>query len=165
MSAAVSVLVALGSNLGDRRAHLDGAVAALAVADGVRVLRVSPWVETRAEGGPAGQPDFLNGCLEAETTLSPADFLWLLQRVETQFGRDRRREVPQGPRTLDLDLLFYGDETIARPGLVVPHPRLEERVFVLEPLSALVPERVLARCGRTVRERLGELRRAAAGPA
>jgi 2-amino-4-hydroxy-6-hydroxymethyldihydropteridine diphosphokinase len=156
----VRVLVALGSNLGDRRAQLEGALAALAAADAVEVLRVSPWIETRAEGGPAGQPDFLNGVLEARTTLCAADLLWLLQRIETQFGRDRRAEPPQGPRTLDLDLLFYGDEVIEESGLVVPHPRLEERTFVLEPMSHLEPERVLPRCGRTVRERLLELERA-----
>ena len=84
----------------------------------------------------------------------------LLQRVETQFGRDRRSEPAHGPRTLDLDLLFYGDQEIAEPGLIVPHPRLEDRRFVLEPMSHLMPERVLPRSGRTVRERLLELQRA-----
>lgn len=155
----VRVLIGLGANLGDRRAQLDGAVAALAAADEVEVLRVSPFVESRAEGGPAGQPDFLNGVVEAETTLSAADLLWLLQRIETQFGRERRREVVHGPRTLDLDLLFYGELEIDEPDLIVPHPRLEQRVFVLEPLSHLDPERLLPRCRRTVRERLLELGR------
>lgn len=152
------VFVALGSNQGDRRAHLEGAVEALRAADGVRVLRVSPWIETRAEGGPQGQPDFLNGCLEAETTLAPGDFLWLLQRIETQYGRSRASEVRHGPRTLDLDLLLYGDEEIEEPGLSVPHPRMEERLFVLEPLAALAPERRLPRSGRTARERALEVR-------
>ena len=156
--APVLAFVALGSNLGDRRANLEGAVKALKCADGVRVLRLSPWSETRAEGGPPAQPDFLNGCLEAETTLAPEDLLWLLQRIETQFGRDRKNELRHGPRTLDLDLLFYGDLCLERPGLSVPHPRLEERVFVLEPLSSLAPERLLPRCGRSVSERLRELR-------
>ena len=153
----VPVWVALGSNLGDRRAQLDGAVEALRAADEVEVLAVSPWIETRAEGGPAGQPAFLNGCLAARTTLAPEDFLWLLQRIETQFGRDRAREVHHGPRTLDLDLLLYGERVIDGPGLRVPHPRLEERLFVLEPLCALAPELVLPGSKRTVRERVREL--------
>ena len=156
----VEAWVALGSNLGDRRATLDAALEALGVADGIELVRASPWIETPAEGGPSGQPDFLNGVALLSTTLAPQDLLWLLQRVETQFGRDRRSEPAHGPRTLDLDLLFYGDQQIAEPGLIVPHPRLEDRRFVLEPLSHLVPERVLPRSGRTVRERLLELERA-----
>lgn len=155
----VRVYIALGSNLGDRRAQLEGAVEALRNADGVAVLAISPWLETRAEGGPAGQPDFLNGCVEAETSLAPEDLLWLLMRVETQFGRERKCETRHGPRTLDLDLLFYGELELQGPGLVVPHPRLEERRFVLEPLSTLAPDMRLSRSGRTVRERLAELER------
>ncbi len=162
-SRAVRVFVALGSNLGDRRACLGGAVEALRAADGVRVLAVSPWIETRAEGGPPGQPDYLNGCLEAETTLEPADFLWLLQRIESQFGRQRAGEARHAPRTLDLDLLFYGEEELEEPGLRVPHPRLEERIFVLEPLAELAPGRLLPRSRKTARERLLELRAAEAG--
>jgi 2-amino-4-hydroxy-6-hydroxymethyldihydropteridine diphosphokinase len=154
----VSFWVALGSNLGDRRGALEGAVAALASADGVEVLRVSPWIETVAVGGPPAQPGFLNGCLEGRTTLAPEDLLWLLQRVETQFGRDRAREVQDGPRTLDLDLLLYGERELAAPGLVLPHPRMEERLFVLEPMLALAPGLRLPRCGRTVSERVAELR-------
>ncbi len=157
------VWVALGSNLGERRANLEGAVAALASADEVEVLRVSPWFETRAEGGPPGQPDFLNGCLQARTTLAPEDLLWLLLRIETQFGRERAREVPNGPRTLDLDLLLYGERELARPELVVPHPRLEQRLFVLEPLCALAPDLRLPGCRKSVRERVAELRGASGG--
>lgn len=156
--------VALGSNLGDRRANLEGAVEGLRNAEDVEVLRVSPWFETRAEGGPVGQPDFLNGCLEARTSLDARTFLWLLQRLETQFGRDRSREVRNGPRPLDLDLLLYGDEVAEGPDLVLPHPRFEERVFVLEPMQALAPELRLPRSGRLVRERLAELRGADGAP-
>src|SRR5262245_20637094 len=160
-----TVWVALGSNLGDRRANLEGACEALRCADGVEVLRVSPWSETRAEGGPSGQPDYLNGCLEARTTLAPHTFLWLLQRLESQFGRDRSREVRNGPRPLDLDLLFYDELELDDPELVLPHPRLEERLFVLEPLCALAPELVLPRSGRRVCERVEELRAARRGTA
>ncbi|MSR62289.1 MAG: 2-amino-4-hydroxy-6-hydroxymethyldihydropteridine diphosphokinase [Planctomycetes bacterium] len=154
---AVAVWIALGSNLGDRRAQLEGGVEALRAADEVDVLAVSPWFETRAEGGPSEQPDFLNGVLSARTTLAPEDLLWLLQRIETQFGRERARELPNGPRTLDLDLLLYGERVVAGPELVVPHPRMEQRLFVLEPLCALAPELVLPGCGRTVRARVAEL--------
>jgi 2-amino-4-hydroxy-6-hydroxymethyldihydropteridine diphosphokinase len=156
----VTVWVALGSNLGDRRAALEGALEALRNADGVEVVRVSSWRATAPEGGPEGQGEYLNGVREARTTLAAEDFLWLLQRIETQFGRERAREVRNGPRTLDLDLLLYGADSIDRPGLVVPHPRLEERLFVLEPLAELAPELVLGACGRTVRERIRELRAA-----
>jgi 2-amino-4-hydroxy-6-hydroxymethyldihydropteridine diphosphokinase len=156
----VTVWVALGSNLGDRRAALEGTVAALTHADEVEVVRVSSWHATAPEGGPSGQGEYLNGVLEARTTLAPDDFLWLLQRIETQFGRDRAREVRFGPRTLDLDLLLYGSEVLARPGLVVPHPRLAERLFVLAPLAELAPELVLPGHGVTVRERVRALRAA-----
>lgn len=150
--------VGLGSNLGDRAATLEGAVEALRAADEVEVLRVSPWFETDPVGGPSGQGKYLNGCLEAETTLDAGTFHWLLMRVETQFGRERAREVRNGPRTLDLDLLLFGDLVLETPDLTVPHPRLEERLFVLEPLCALAPELRLPRCGRSVRERVAELR-------
>lgn len=155
---AVRAWVALGSNLGDRRASLEGAVEALRAADEVEVLRVSPWLETDPVGGPAGQGRYLNGCLELATTLEAPTLLWLLARIETQFGRERAREVPQGPRTLDLDLLLYDGLVLATPELVLPHPRMEERLFVLEPLLALEPELVLPRSGRTVRARVAELR-------
>jgi pantoate--beta-alanine ligase len=153
--------VALGSNLGDRRAHLDGAVEALRCADGVEVLRVSPWIETAPVGGPPGQGPYLNGCLEVETALDVHSFHWLLARIESQFGRDRSREVRHGPRTLDLDLLLFGDLALTSVELVVPHPRLEERPFVLEPLCALAPDLCLPASGRTVRERLAQLRQEA----
>jgi 2-amino-4-hydroxy-6-hydroxymethyldihydropteridine diphosphokinase len=159
-ASSVRAVVALGSNMGDRAAMLEGAVAALRDARGVRVLGVSPWVETEPVGGPP-QPPFLNGCLELSTTLPARELLQLLQAVEARFGRDRAREVRNGPRTLDLDLLFYGEEVHDEPGLIVPHPRVEERVFVLEPLAALLPDLRLPRSRKTVRERLGELRSAA----
>jgi 2-amino-4-hydroxy-6-hydroxymethyldihydropteridine diphosphokinase len=155
--------VALGSNLGDRRANLDGAVEALRAADEVEVRQVSAWFETAPVGGPSGQGNYLNGCLEAATTLDARTFLWLLERVETQFGRDRSREVRHGPRTLDLDLLLFDELVLAGPDLVLPHPRLEERLFVLEPLATLAPELRLPGSGRTVQERLAELGRRAGG--
>lgn len=157
----VPVLIALGANLGDRRAALDAAVAALDATPGLAVTAVSPWIETLPVGGPPGQPSFLNGALAATSTLGAHALLERLQEIERALGRDRRAEERNGPRTLDLDLLFYGDEEIRSGDLIVPHPRLEERIFVLEPLAALAPEKRLPLSGLTVAERLEELRTAA----
>ncbi len=129
--------VGLGSNLGDRRATLEGAVAELDSAKGVRVLRVSSIHETDPVGGPP-QPRYLNAVAEVETELGPRALLETLLGVEARFGRERRERW--GPRTLDLDLLLHGTRTVEEPGLVVPHPRMHERAFVLAPLCELVPE-------------------------
>jgi 2-amino-4-hydroxy-6-hydroxymethyldihydropteridine diphosphokinase len=152
----VRAFVALGSNLGDRRGTLDAAVAALRASVGVRVVRVSAWVETDAVGGPPQQARYLNGALELQTGLSARALLELLLTLERRAGRVR--SVRNAPRTLDLDLLLYGDERIAEPGLEVPHPRMESRTFVLEPLAQIAPRLRLPRSGVSVRERLAELR-------
>jgi 2-amino-4-hydroxy-6-hydroxymethyldihydropteridine diphosphokinase len=129
--------VGLGSNLGDREETLRRAIAALAATPGIDVLAVSSFRETEPVGY-LDQPRFLNGAVELETDLPPADLLALLLEVERSLGRTR--EGPRfGPRTVDLDLLAYGGETIEEPGLRVPHPRLHERRFVLEPLAELAP--------------------------
>jgi 2-amino-4-hydroxy-6-hydroxymethyldihydropteridine diphosphokinase len=127
--------VGLGSNLGDREATIRDALAALAAEDGIEVVAVSTLRETEPVGVGL-QPFFLNGAAELETTLSARELLDRLLATEQRFGRVR---VPgeHGPRTLDLDLLLYGDEQIDEPGLAVPHPRLHEREFVLEPLAEL----------------------------
>jgi 2-amino-4-hydroxy-6-hydroxymethyldihydropteridine diphosphokinase len=154
--APVSAIVALSSNLGDRHEILESAVRALDEAPGVRVACVSPWFETEPVGGPAGQPPYLNGALELQSSLTARELLDLLLAIEAAHGRVRHG-VKDAPRTLDLDLLFYGDERIQEPDLVVPHPRLEERIFVLEPLARLAPNRHLPGCRRSVLERLSEL--------
>jgi 2-amino-4-hydroxy-6-hydroxymethyldihydropteridine diphosphokinase len=97
--------------------------------------------------GFVNQPRFLNGVVEVETDLSPRRLLGALLELERSFGRDRSVVPPLGPRTLDLDLLLYGDQTIAEPGLEVPHPRLHERRFVLEPLAELDPSVVVPGLG------------------
>jgi len=127
--------IGLGANLGDREATIRAALAALAAADGIEVVAVSALRETEPVGVGA-QPPFLNGAAELETTLSPRELLDRLLATEQRFGRVR---VPgeHGPRTLDLDLLLYGNEQIDDPGLTVPHPRLHERAFVLEPLAEI----------------------------
>ena len=108
-------------------------------------------VSTLRNTDPVGfidQPQFLNGVVELETALPPRTLLETLLELEHAFGRDRIASPPKGPRTLDLDLLVYGDQTIAEPGLEVPHPRLRERRFVLEPLSELAPTLEVPGMGR-----------------
>ncbi|HET8893403.1 MAG TPA: 2-amino-4-hydroxy-6-hydroxymethyldihydropteridine diphosphokinase [Gaiellaceae bacterium] len=130
--------VALGSNLGDREATLRAAVDALAATEGVEVVAVSRLIDT-APVGNVDQPRFLNGVVALETELPARELLDLLLAVEQRFGRVREGVPAQGPRTLDLDLLLYGDAQIDEPGLRVPHPRLHERSFVLEPLADVAP--------------------------
>ena len=130
--------VALGSNLGDREGTIRGALAALAAEPGVRVAAVSSLMETEPVG-VIDQPRFLNGAAALDTSLDPDALLALLLAVERRFGREREGVPAQGPRTLDLDLLLYGNERIHRPGLEIPHPRLHERAFVLGPLAELDP--------------------------
>lgn len=165
------VHVALGSNLGDRALTLDAAVreiAAVRAIDGsvgFAVERVSPWIETQAEGGPIGQPAFLNGALAARCFLAPRECLARLLALETRFGRVRSLAERNAPRTLDLDLLLFGTLRSDEPGLILPHPRLEERLFVLEPLAAIAPDLVLSSSGRTVSQALAALLARRAGSA
>jgi 2-amino-4-hydroxy-6-hydroxymethyldihydropteridine diphosphokinase len=128
----------LGSNMGDRRGHLELAVAALSALD--PRLVVSPVYETAPLGGPAGQERFLNCVVRLETSLDAHELLALAHRLEEQAGRVRT--VRNGPRTLDVDVLLLGDQPIDEPGLVVPHPRMYERGFVLAPLEDIDPSRV-----------------------
>ena len=130
--------VALGSNLGDREATLLDAVEALRAQPGVEVAAVSSLIETEPVGF-LDQPRFVNGVAALDTTLSAQALLELLLEVEQRFGRSREGVPAQGPRTLDLDLLLYGDEEIDEPGLRVPHPRMHERLFVLGPLAEIAP--------------------------
>jgi 2-amino-4-hydroxy-6-hydroxymethyldihydropteridine diphosphokinase len=130
--------VGLGSNLGDREVTLRAAVGRLRLLKATEVRAVSRFRDTEPVG-PVDQPRFLNGAVELETELSARELLDSLLGLEQAFGRDRSAAPPHGPRTLDLDLLLYDDETIAEPGLEVPHPRLHERTFVLEPLAELDP--------------------------
>jgi dihydroneopterin aldolase/2-amino-4-hydroxy-6-hydroxymethyldihydropteridine diphosphokinase len=126
----VPVVLALGSNLGDRRQELQRAVDELAATPGLRLTAVSPVYETDPVGGP-DQPDYLNAVVLATAALPPAD---LLRRAHTIEAAARRtREVRWGPRTLDLDIIAYGDELSADPVLTLPHPRARERAFVLAP--------------------------------
>ena len=128
----------LGSNIGDRLATLRAVRDELDAHEQVDVEGTSSIYETAPVGG-VEQPQYLNMVLRVATTLTPRDLLRLGHSLEAEHGRDRASEVRWGPRTLDVDLLLYGDLTIDEPGLVVPHPRLAERAFVLVPLAEVMP--------------------------
>jgi len=130
--------VGIGSNLGDREQLLNRAVDELRALPGTTVLAVSSFRDT-APVGITDQPRFLNGVVELETGLSAPALLDALLEIELALGRDRSGVPRGGPRTIDLDLLLFGDARIDRPGLEIPHPRLHERGFVLEPLAELDP--------------------------
>jgi 2-amino-4-hydroxy-6-hydroxymethyldihydropteridine diphosphokinase len=132
--------VGLGANLGDREETLRQAVTLLAAAEGVDVLAVSELRETDPVG-VVDQPRFLNGAAVVETALSARELLDTLLAIERSLGRKRGERW--GPRAIDLDLLLYGDDVVAEPGLRVPHPRLHERRFALEPIAELDPELVI----------------------
>jgi 2-amino-4-hydroxy-6-hydroxymethyldihydropteridine diphosphokinase len=134
----VRAFVGLGSNLGERTETLRAAVGRLRGLAQVEVKSVSSFRDTEPVGY-LDQPRFLNGAVELETDMSARALLGALLELERAFGRDRSTAPPHGPRTLDLDLLLYGDATIDEPLLKVPHPRLHERQFVLEPLAELDP--------------------------
>ena len=132
-----TALLGLGSNLGDRKATLDAALAEIDALPNVRVVRRSEWHRSRPVGGPPGQDEYLNGAAVVETTVPPLAFLELLQRIEQRHGR-----VPSerwAARALDIDLLLYGDEVIETPQLIVPHLRMAFRRFVLEPAAEAAP--------------------------
>lgn len=138
----VKAWIGLGANLGDPLARCREAVARLAGFPGVEGVVCSPFYRTAPVGGPEGQPWFVNGVAQLTTTLDPLPLWELLRRLEAELGRERKGEVPWGPRHLDLDLLLYGSDgevVIHTREVVVPHPRLHQRRFVLAPLADLAP--------------------------
>ena len=136
----VTAYLGLGSNLGDRLANLQAAVDRLRGEAGVRLAASSRVWETAPVGGPP-QPDYLNSVLRAETDLSPRDLLDACRRVEESLGRERTERW--GARTIDVDILLYDGQTVDEPDLIVPHPRMNERAFVVLPLLELDPDPVL----------------------
>lgn len=146
--------IGIGTNLGDRRAHLELATRELRHLPATDTVHLSPTYETEPVG-PGEQGRFLNAAAAIETTLPPGELLGHLLRIERLAGRER--EVKWGPRTLDLDLLLYDDRIIETEDLTLPHPHMHERWFVLKPLNDIAPEAIHPTLGKTVRELLTEV--------
>ena len=127
--------IGIGSNLGDRQKNIEDAIQKLQNTEGLEIKKISHIYETEPVGGPI-QPKYLNAAIEIETELEPRELLLAMQKIENQLGRERT--VRYGPRTIDLDLLTYGDKKIDEPDLKIPHPRMAEREFVQRPLRDLV---------------------------
>lgn len=145
----VTAYIGLGSNIGDREANLSRTVAFLGQVNGVEVTAVSSYYNT-APVGYVQQPDFLNAAAEIKTTLSADELLQVCICIEKELGRERI--IRWGPRTIDLDILLYGDRIINEEYLTVPHPRMHERDFVLEPLNEIAPQALHTVYRQTVRE-------------
>lgn len=147
--------IALGANLGDRRANIESALEKLRQTPNLTLQKISTLIENAAMGGPADSPPFLNGAAEIQTTLSAAQLLTRLLEIEKEIGRVRREKW--GPRLIDLDLLLYDNQIISEPNLTLPHPLLHVRRFVLEPLAQIAPELVHPVLHKTIRALLGQL--------
>lgn len=152
----VTAFLGLGSNVGDRLANLEAALRDLDADEETAVEEISGVYETEPVGG-VEQPDFLNLVARVATRRRPRELLDLCHEVEAAHGRDRSREPRHGPRTLDVDILLYGDERVDEPDLEVPHPRLTERAFVLVPLAELLPPGAALPDGRSVASHLAGL--------
>jgi 2-amino-4-hydroxy-6-hydroxymethyldihydropteridine diphosphokinase len=137
---AVTTYLGIGANLGDREKNIRSALAALSAIDGITVTRVSSLLENPAVGGPADSPPFLNAAAEIKTTLGSHALLHHALEIERRIGRIRKQKWE--PRLIDIDLLLFGDQIISSQELVIPHPLMHERRFVLEPLSQIAPEAV-----------------------
>ena len=148
--------IGIGANLGDRALTIQRALETLDAHPEIAVRAAATCIETEAVG-PGSQPNYLNTAAHLRTSLDARDLLNALLQVESVFGRNRELEERWGPRTLDLDILIHGDHVIDEPGLVVPHPRMHERDFVLQPLSEIAPEVHHPALGVSIAELLASL--------
>ncbi len=151
-----SAYIAIGSNLGDRQSTIDSAIAAIERVQSTRINKVSSIIETPPVG-EIEQGAYLNGVLRVQTQLDARELLDEMLRIESEHGRDREHEQRWGPRTLDLDLIVFGDQIIDESGLQVPHPRMHERSFVLIPLAEIAPDIEIPTHNETPRQMLEAL--------
>jgi 2-amino-4-hydroxy-6-hydroxymethyldihydropteridine diphosphokinase len=158
MPEAVTALISIGSNVGDRRANILTGCSLLSASTGLSGLVLSGIIETRAVGRP--QPDFLNAAARFDCTLSPFGLLELCMRTERALGRVRDPNDPHGPRELDLDIVLFGSVVLNAPGLVIPHPEFRRRRFVLLPAAEIAAELTDPVTGRTIGTLLKELENA-----
>lgn len=131
-----TVFLGIGSNLGARRRNIKLAIKKINSLEGTKTIKLSKIIETKAMGGPANQPKYLNAALKIETVLTPSLLLRGLKKIELELGR--KKAVRWGPRIIDLDILFYADKVINTKTLKIPHPRICERDFVLKPLAEII---------------------------
>lgn len=152
-----TVQIALGANLGNCLQTLQAALEMLRAHPKINLLRIAGFQQTAPVGGPANQPPYLNSAATLETSLSPAELLRELNKIETALGRDRAKEERFGPRTCDLDILLFDEQKIDTPELTIPHPRMHERQFVLCPLSEIAPDAIHCTTGKTIAQLLADL--------
>ncbi len=148
------VFLALGSNVGDRKQHLNAVIRELGGHPQIEVLRISSWINSIAEAR-VPQRDYLNGAVEIATVLTPMELLEVTQGIERQLGRQSKGDYQ--PRTVDIDILFFGDQIICTEGLTIPHPMLHTRSFVLGPMSEIAPEMIHPLLQTAVGELAGDL--------
>jgi 2-amino-4-hydroxy-6-hydroxymethyldihydropteridine diphosphokinase len=148
-------LLAIGANLGDRSATLEQALARIAAIPQTQLLARSCWHETAPVGGPVGQASFLNGAILLESQLSPQELLSHLQKIEISLGRERHERWDA--RTIDIDILLFGDALIDTPNLQIPHPRMSFRQFVLEPAVEIAGDMIHPTSGHTLASLLSQL--------
>lgn len=149
----IPVAIALGSNLGNSQQIVLDAVEMIESHPQIELINVSSWHQTKPVGPP--QPDYINGCITINTTLLPEDLLNILLAIEKKFGRERT--IRWGARTLDLDLILYGDLILDTPELQIPHPRMQERTFVLIPLAEIASDWIEPMTQLTVSQLLSHL--------
>lgn len=151
----VTAYIGVGSNLGDRQANIKHALAMLIETPQIEIRRISAMFDNPAVGGAEGSPNYLNAAVEIQTTLQPQALLARLLEIEQTMGRERNEKW--GSRNIDLDLLLYGNAIVSKDNLIVPHPLMHERMFVLRPLAEIAPRAVHPTLNVTIQDLLGSL--------